>query len=435
VVPRETALPAARAKSELGRTCAQLRLFAALVEDGGWVDARIDHGDPARRPAPRPDLRSMLRPLGPVAVFPPANFPLAFSVAGGDTAAALAGGNPVVVKAHPGHPVTSEICGLAVRAAVAACGFDDGVFSLLFDHGFAVGTALVAHPAIRAVGFTGSYAGGRALMDIAAARPVPIPVFAEMGSVNPVVVTAPALAARGGPIAEALAASLLLGGGQFCTRPGMIVVEGAAPGFAARLRELLLAAPALPMLTPGIAQRYRAAVAERAARPGVATALVAAGPGNTGCPALHTVDAERFLADPALRGEVFGPCALLVAARDRAEVLAVLAALPGQLAASLWIEADDAGAAALLAALERCAGRVVRDGVPTGVEVAPAMVHGGPYPATSDGRSSAVGTAAILRFVRRVCYQDLPEALLPPALQSGNPLGVWRSVDGTPTAP
>ncbi|MBL8300558.1 MAG: aldehyde dehydrogenase (NADP(+)) [Rhodanobacteraceae bacterium] len=433
LVPLETALPAARASGELGRTLGQLRLFADVVEEGSWVDARIDHANPQRQPLPKPDIRSMRRPLGPVVVFGASNFPLAFSVAGGDTASALAAGCPVIVKAHPAHPATSERAGAAVAAAVARCGFPPGTFSLLFDAGHAVGAALVRHPAICAAAFTGSTAGGRALMDLAAARPRPIPVFAEMGSINPVFVLPAALAARSSAIAEQLHASVQQGVGQFCTSPGVIVVPQGSDGDALRasLQERFAASAAATMLTAAIAQRHATGAAHLARCEGVSALVAPAQPDGMAQPCLFEVDAARFIADAALQEEVFGPTSLLVRVADTAQALALAAALPGQLTATLIADAgDNASAAALVDVLSNVAGRVLMNGVPTGVEVCAAMVHGGPYPASSAAQSTSVGTAAIERFARRVCYQNLPDALLPPALQEANPLQISRLVDG-----
>lgn len=432
-VPLETALPAARANGELGRTVGQLRLFAALVEEGSWVDARIDHADAQRQPLPRPDVRSLRRALGPVVVFGASNFPLAFSVAGGDTASALAAGCPVIVKAHPAHPATSERAGAAIAAAVARCGFPAGTFSLLFDAAHAVGAALVRHPAVRAVAFTGSTAGGRALMDIAAARAAPIPVFAEMGSINPVFVLPAALAARRDLIADQLHGSVLQGVGQFCTSPGVIVVPRGADGDALcdALRTRFAASSAGAMLTAAIARRHAEGAAQLAARSGVTSLVAPAQHEGLAQPNLFEVDAARFLGDAVLQDEVFGPTSLLVRVRDAAQMQHVAASLPGQLTATVMAdEADEPAAAALIEALTWHAGRVLMNGVPTGVEVCAAMVHGGPYPASSDAGSTSVGTAAIERFTRRVCYQNVPDALLPQALQEANPLNIARLVDG-----
>jgi NADP-dependent aldehyde dehydrogenase len=434
----ETALPAARIRGELGRTCGQLRMFAALVREGSWVDARIDRAQPARQPLPKPDVRSMLRALGPVAVFGPSNFPLAFTVAGGDTASALAAGSPVVVKAHSAHPGTSELAGLAIVEAARACGMPEGVFSLLFGDGPTVGQALVRHPAIRAVGFTGSQAAGRALMDLAAARSEPIPVFAEMGSLNPVVILPGALAARGAAIAEGLHASVTVGVGQFCTNPGLVLVEAgpAAEAFAAELAARLAATAPGTMLYADLRAAYAAGVGRLAERGGVEALALSdldEGPGRCrATAALFRADAATFLADDALREEVFGPATLLVSCRDAAERERVVRALEGHLTATVHGEPEElAQHGELLALLETKAGRIVINGFPTGVEVCPSMVHGGPYPAASDARFTSVGTRAIARFARPVCYQGFPDAALPPELQDANPLGIARLVDGT----
>ncbi len=425
---RETNLPRARLEGERARTCGQLRLFAALVREGSWVDARIDPALPDRKPLPRPDLRRMLRPLGPVAVFGASNFPLAFSVAGGDTASALAAGNPVVVKAHPAHPATSALAGAAVTRAVAACGLPAGTFALVHGAGPDVGLALVRAPEIAAVGFTGSQRAGRALFDAAAARPSPIPVFAEMSSANPVFVLPGALRERGAALAEGLAGSFTLGVGQFCTKPGL-VVGVASPewdAFGAALAARARAVPAAPMLHPGIAENFARGVAAVSAVEWLA--------GAPGPAYVARTDAATFLATPALAHEVFGPFTLLITARDAAELRSLAAALEGQLTATLHGTPEDLAAAADLAALlAHKAGRVLCNGFPTGVEVAPAMQHGGPYPATTDTRFTSVGTAAIFRFARPVCYQNFPDALLPAALQNANPLGLLRLVDGQPT--
>lgn len=439
VVPAETGLPEARVRSELGRTTGQLRLFAEVVEEGSWVDARIDPALPDRLPQPRPDLRSMLQALGPVAVFGASNFPLAFSVAGGDTASALAAGCPVVVKAHPAHPATSELVGRAIVAAAQALNLPEGVFSLLFDEGIEVGQALVRHPAIRAVGFTGSLRAGRALMDIAAARPVPIPVYAEMGSVNPVVVLPGALAARAEAIADGLAASLMLGNGQFCTCPGLVLaLDGADYAvLRAHLVERVNSAPVAPMLGAGIARGYREGVADMASRPGV---VRLAGGRETGCdavgvcagaPTLLETTGAVMLERPDLAHEVFGPATLLVRCASAEELIAIVALLDGQLTATVHAQVSELSAwPRLVRLLASKAGRVLFGGYPTGVEVCHSMVHGGPYPAASDARATSVGSAAMLRFARPVCFQDWPDELLPPALQSANPLRLVRMVNG-----
>jgi 2,5-dioxopentanoate dehydrogenase len=432
-VPRETGLPSARIGGELTRTQFQLRLFADLIEEGSWIDARIDHGDPKRTPLPKPDVRSLLQPLGPVAIFAASNFPLAFSVAGGDTVSALAAGCPVVVKAHPSHPATSERVGLAIRAAVAELGLPAGVFSLLFDAGHLIGVSLVRHPAIRAVGFTGSTTGGRALADLAATRMQPIPVYAEMGSSNPVFVLPHALQNRTVEIATMLHASVMQGVGQFCTCPGIAVIPAGAAGDILRdqLRERFAQSQSAPMLNGGIAARYAASVAAGSTRHGVSVLTCGSAPAAQGAPALLEIDAKDWLADPSLHEEIFGPAMILVRSADDAGQLSFAAHLHGQLTATIFADIDDQDMSTqLLPLLARIAGRVLMNGVPTGVEVCHAMVHGGPYPATSDGRSTSVGTAAITRFVRPVCYQNIPQALLPPELRDGNPLGIWRLLDG-----
>ncbi len=437
----ESGLPRARLEGERGRTIGQLKLFADLLREGSWRDVRSDGALPERVP-PRPDLRYSLIGLGPVAVFGASNFPLAFSVAGGDTAAALAAGCPVVAKAHPAHPGTSELVGRAVQLALRECGLPAGVFALLTGSGNELGVALVRHPAIQAVGFTGSRQGGLALMAVAAARPQPIPVYAEMSSVNPVFLLPRALAARADAIAAGFVASLTTGVGQFCTNPGLVLgVEG--PDFARFSAAALAAlAPVAPgaMLTPGIAANYRRGVATLAAHAGVtvlagapATPADPADPVQTcaGAPALFATTAATFLTDRALADEVFGPAALLIACRDVAQMRQVAQSLEGQLTATLQMDQGDLeDARLLLPVLERKVGRILANGFPTGVEVASAMVHGGPFPATSDSRSSSVGSAAILRFLRPVSYQNLVQELLPEALRDGNPLAIWRRRDG-----
>jgi 2,5-dioxopentanoate dehydrogenase len=425
----ETALPLVRLKGEVARTSNQLRLFAAVTEEGSWVMARIDTADPARTP-PKPDVRSMLRPLGPVVVFGASNFPLAFSVAGGDTASALAAGNPVIVKAHAAHPATGELVGQIVSTAIANSGFPAGTFSLLFDRGHAVGSALVQHPEVRAVGFTGSFRGGRALMDLVARRAEPIPIYAEMGSTNPVFILPGALAERGDELAAGLHGSFTLGGGQFCTKPGLVFLgEENATGFTAKLRAAVNGGPAFSLLTEGIASVYSK---EIAARTPLKTASGAAPSGGFGAEAtlLETTYAG-FVADAHLTEEVFGPATLLVRCHDTAEMLAATRALKGHLTATvLGTEQDLARNPELLQILETKVGRVLFNGFPTGVEVGHAMVHGGPYPATSDGRSTSVGSLAIYRFCRPVCYQGMPQSALLPALQDENPEAIHRLWNG-----
>jgi NADP-dependent aldehyde dehydrogenase len=432
----ETGLPRPRLEGELARTTGQLRLFAEVVEEGSWVDARIDEALPERKPLPRPDVRSMLRPLGPVVVFGASNFPLAFSVAGGDTASAFAAGNPVIVKAHPAHPGTSEVAGRAIGRAVAKCTLPGGVFALLFDHGTEVGTALVQHPAIQAVAFTGSASGGQALMRLAAARPQPIPCYAEMGSTNPLFVLPGALRERGVELAKGLQTSFTLGSGQFCTKPGLVFVPRQEAGeFLDALRSGVSALGANGMLTPAIAERYNAAVTERRGR-GKAEWVAGfedatAGDAATGGAAVFSVPLADFAANHELEEEIFGPTTLLIHYGEPRELIEVAKRLHGHLTATIHGTEDDLRQAAeLVSALETKVGRLLFNGYPTGVEVCHAMVHGGPFPATSDSRTTSVGTRAIIRFARPVCYQDFPDASLPVELRRGNPLGIQRMVNG-----
>jgi 2,5-dioxopentanoate dehydrogenase len=420
----ETSLPAARMHSELGRTCAQLVMFAQLVEEGSWVDARIDRADPERKPLPKPDVRSMLRPLGPVAVFGASNFPLAFSVAGGDTASALAAGCPVIVKAHPSHPGTAELAGRAIREAVRECSLPEGTFSLLFDAGYEVGIALVRHPAIRAVGFTGSRKGGFAIMQAAAERHVPIPVYAEMGSVNPFLVLPGAMHERATEIAAGLHAAVTMGVGQFCTNPGLVIIDDseASERFLIQLQEKMTSTAPAAMLNGGICAAYHEGLATLGSIPGVELRTIAppAG-GRTAIPALFVTDQKTFLADSRLHAEIFGPATLVVRCSSSDAMGEVIRLLEGQL--TVTVHASDEDLAAhhqLLPLLEAIAGRIVFNGYPTGVEVGPAIVHGGPYPATSDGRSTSVGTRAIERFTRPVAWQDAPPAVLPDELRIEN---------------
>ncbi|RKU04203.1 aldehyde dehydrogenase (NADP(+)) [Burkholderia sp. Nafp2/4-1b] len=431
----ETGLPRARIEGERGRTVGQLRMFADVVRAGDYLEARIDPAQPARQPAPRPDLRLRHIALGPVAVFGASNFPLAFSVAGGDTASALAAGCPVIVKAHPAHPGTSELVGLAVQQAVKTCGMPEGTFSLLFDSGIEIGQGLVREPRIKAVGFTGSRHAGTALVAIASARAEPIPVYAEMSSINPVLLFPNALDARGEAIAQQFVQSLTLGAGQFCTNPGLIfAVDGPAlERFIAAAAERLAQAPAATMLTPGIHRAFERSVDAFAQHPQVRTVARTHAPtgANQGHGGLFSTSAEAFRESKALHEEAFGAASLIVRCPDLDTMLELIESLEGQLTAAIHIdEADYAAARTLLPALERRAGRVLVNGFGTGVEVAHAMVHGGPYPSTSDGRSTSVGSLAIRRFLRPVCYQDLPDALLPDALKASNPLGINRLLDG-----
>jgi NADP-dependent aldehyde dehydrogenase len=418
----ECGLPRGRLEGELGRTMNQLRMFAAVVRDGGFLDLRIDPALPDRKPAPRPDLRLRNVALGPVAVFGASNFPLAFSVAGGDTASALAAGCPVIVKGHNAHPGTSELAGRAVQQAVTALGLPPGVFALVFGSGIEIGQALVAHPAIKAVGFTGSRSGGLALVGVAQARAKPIPVYAEMSSVNPVVLLPAALAARGAQIGAAFVSALTLGAGQFCTNPGVVLaVDG--PGldtFLSAAAAALAAAPAATMLTPGIFESYCGGVATLSTHAAVETLAVgAAGEALQGRAGLFSTTADAFGRDSALQAEVFGAASLVVRCPDVARVRELIEVMEGQLTIAIHADAaDHAAVRTLLPACERKAGRIVFNGFGTGVEVAHAMVHGGPYPATSDNRFTSVGSLAIRRFLRPVCYQDMPAELLPASLSA-----------------
>jgi NADP-dependent aldehyde dehydrogenase len=434
----ETNLPRARLEGERGRTTGQLRLFAQVVRQGDFLGVRVDPALPERKPLPRADIRQRKIPLGPVAVFGASNFPLAFSAAGGDTASALAAGCPVIVKAHPSHPGTSELAAGAIADAAKACGLPEGVFSHLSGPSNELGAALVCDPRVKAVGFTGSRAGGLALMKLAASRHEPIPVYAEMSSVNPVVLLPAALKARAEALAAGFAASLTLGVGQFCTNPGFVfAMEG--PDLD---RFVAIAADAIGKATPGrmlsraICANYGAGVARLGSHPRVSQIARVAAEESLAGAALFQVSAGDLMAHRALGEEVFGPSAIVVRCRDLAELAAAVNGLEGQLTATMHLDAEDhADAAVLLPILEKKAGRVLANGWPTGVEVSPAMVHGGPFPATSDTRTTSVGTLAIERFLRPVCYQDIPGDLLAPELADGNPLALRRMIDGKFAAP
>ncbi|HCE6623387.1 aldehyde dehydrogenase (NADP(+)) [Pseudomonas aeruginosa] len=433
----ETGLPRARVEGERGRTVGQLCLFAAVVREGSFLDARIDPALPERKPLPRVDLRLRNIALGPVAVFGASNFPLAFSVAGGDTASALAAGCPVIVKAHSAHPGTAELVGRAVQKAVDDCGLPEGVFSLLFDSGRDVGQGLVADRRIKAVGFTGSRTGGTALMHIAAARPEPIPVYAEMSSINPVILMPHALTERGADIGKAFVASLTMGAGQFCTNPGLVIaIEGEGlEAFIAGASDALSNAAAQTMLSPGIFRSYCQGVTALQSHPSV-TALAAgrAGETNQGQAALFSTSASDFLAHHELREEVFGAASLIVRCQNITQVQQVIKALEGQLIAALHIAGGDhILAQGLIPTLELKVGRILVNGFGTGVEVCHAMVHGGPFPATSDSRTTSVGSLAISRFLRPVSYQDLPQELLPVALRDANAYGIRQRINGVLT--
>ncbi len=413
---QETGLPEARLQGERGRTTGQLRLFASHIEKGDYLDRRHDEALPDRQPLPRPDLKLVQRPIGPVAVFGASNFPLAFSTAGGDTAAALAAGCPVVVKGHSAHPGTSEIVAQAIDAAIKACGLHPGVFSLIQGGKRDVGTSLVQHPLIKAVGFTGSLAGGRALFDLCAARPEPIPFFGELGSVNPMFLLPQALAARGAEIAKGWVGSLTMGAGQFCTNPGIAVAMAGpdADAFVASAEAGLSGVDAQTMLTDGIAEAYRSGATRIEKSAGVQQVLTTTCDLRNATPYLFATDGKTWLANEELGEEVFGPLGLVVKVSDFDQMLEIARSLQGQLTCTLHLDEGDAGQARdLLPIIERKAGRLLANGYPTGVEVCDAMVHGGPYPASTNFGATSVGTMAIRRFLRPVCYQNMPAGVLP----------------------
>lgn len=413
---RETGLPEARLEGERGRTVAQLRTFADHIRSGAHVDHRHDAALPDREPAPRPDLQLFQRPIGPVAIFGASNFPLAFSSAGGDTAAALAAGCPVVVKGHPAHPGIADLIAQAFEAAIKATNVHPGVFSQINDGGHIVGETLVKHPLIRAVGFTGSLRVGRILFDMAATRPDPIPFFGELGSINPMFVLPAAAAARSDQIAAGWAGSLTMGAGQFCTNPGIAVML-AGPDqarFAQSATQALADVAPQIMLTKGIAQAFERGCADIANEPDVEALHRSDNVGHAAGPQLFTTTASSWLSQSALQEEVFGPLGIIVVAKDMDEMRSVALALQGQLTCTLHLDASDAeDAKSLVPILERKAGRLLANGFPTGVEVCDSMVHSGPYPATTNFGATSVGTMAIRRFLRPVCYQNMPSDLLP----------------------
>ncbi len=431
----ETGLPVARIEGERIRTVNQLKLFAALLREGSWVDARIDTALPERTPVPKPDLRFMHIPLGPVAVFGASNFPLAFSVAGGDTVSALAAGCTVVVKAHPAHPATSAIVGRVIQSAARKTDMPDGVFSLLFDNGIDAGLQLVKNPLIKAVGFTGSYKAGKALYDIAVSRPEPIPVYAEMGSTNPVFILPEAMKKRGHEIAAAYSAAVTLGVGQFCTNPGLLIYQSNDDNFKQSLKSAFEKTSGGVMLTPTILNAYKTGVQQHLAIVGVEQlALSGSGPSieaNIALPVLLTADSNIFSNNPQLSEEIFGPTGMIIPVNSKKEILDIAENLSGHLTATVHgsneelIEYKE-----LLDILEQKAGRVIVNGFPTGVEVCSAMVHGGPFPSTTDSRTTSVGTAAIYRFTRPVCYQNMPQSLLPAELKDKNMLSIDRLING-----
>ncbi|RYY71592.1 MAG: aldehyde dehydrogenase (NADP(+)) [Chitinophagaceae bacterium] len=434
----ESGLPKARIEGERMRTVNQLKMFAALLKEGSWIDARIDTALPERTPLPRPDIRFMHIGIGPVAVFGASNFPLAFSVAGGDTASAFAAGCPVIVKAHPAHPATSALVGKAIQRAAINTGMPDGVFSLLFDKGIDGGIQLVKHPLIKAVGFTGSFKAGKALFDEAARRPEPIPVYAEMGSTNPVFILPKAMKERGGQIAAGYSAAVTMGIGQFCTNPGMLIHQKTADDFTQSLKTEFEKMAGGVMLTPGILNAYNAGVQHRIATHGVeqlATSTSQAGTGNNwATPVLLKTDQNIFSKNDQLGEEVFGPTAIVVSVDSKEAMLDIAKNLHGHLTATVHGDSEELIAYKdLLDILEQKVGRLIINGFPTGVEVCNAMVHGGPFPSTTDSKTTSVGTAAIYRFTRPVCYQNMPQEMLPSALQNKNLLGIYRLVNGEHT--
>ena len=412
----ETGLPEARLQGERGRTVGQLRLFATHILAGDYLDRRYDEALPDRTPLPRPDLRMMQRPIGPVAVFGASNFPLAFSTAGGDTAAALAAGCPVVVKGHSAHPGTGEIIAEAILAAIKSCGIHPGVFSMIQGGRRDVGTSLVQHPLINAVGFTGSLGGGRALFDLCTSRPDPIPFFGELGSVNPMFLMPEATGARGEAIAAGWAGSLTMGAGQFCTNPGIaVVIDGPdADAFTAAAKAALEPIGSQTMLTDGIAEAYRSGRDQIAATAGVQELLTSTCDLRNATPYLFETTGENWMANHVLGEEVFGPLGMIVRVKDADEMLQVAHSLVGQLTCTIHMDDSDAALAGkLLPVIERKAGRLLVNGFPTGVEVSDTMVHGGPYPASTNFGATSVGTMSIRRFLRPVCYQNVPASILP----------------------
>lgn len=434
VAMEETNLPEARLNGELSRTIFQLNSYGDAAAQGDWLEARIDTAIPDRKPAPRPDLRKMLVPLGPVVVFGASNFPFAYSTAGGDTACAFAAGCPVIVKAHPAHARTSELVAEAILQAARASGMPEGIFTHIHGSAFETGEALVMHPRTKAVGFTGSLAGGRALFDMASRRQEPIPVFAEMGSINPVFLLPEKIKTDAGAVAKMYAASITQGVGQFCTNPGIIFgVEGEdLQHFIGVLAGELKSIPPGHMLHKGIAKSYAEKRAAALQQKEVTTEAVSATEAEElqGVPTLASASAAAFLNNPVLHQEVFGPYSIIVKCRDMDEMLLVARHTEGQLTSTLMATEDDIRQnEALYHRVQELCGRIVINGVPTGVEVSLAMQHGGPYPATTDSRFTSVGPDGIKRFARPLCLQNVPDACLPAELQNSNPLGIWRTVN------
>ena len=431
----ETGLPLARLTGERARTCNQVKHFADVLRDGSWLDATIDTAEPQRQPLPKPDLRRTARPIGPVVVFGAGNFPFAYGACGGDTASALAAGNPVVVKAHERHPGTNELFAHAMLAALRECDLPPEIFGLVQGPGATVGQALVKHPTTQAVGFTGSQRAGRTLFDIAAARPQPIPVFAEMGSVNPIVLLPSALTECAETIAAGLAQSITMGAGQFCTKPGLVFVLDGTPtdNFIAQLTKHIAAIPPSTMLAADMRRNFCSITDGFAKLRGVKTHSAGDASGFAAMsPRLYETDSATWRANVALHEEAFGPGAVLVRCSDIADLMAAVALAGGNLTATIHAGSTDLATDVryLLSMLEQQAGRVVFNGFPTGVEVCAAMIHGGPYPATTAPATTSVGALAIQRFVRPVSFQNVPDALLPVELQNANPRGIWRTING-----
>lgn len=432
---QESGLPIGRFKGERGRTCGQLRMFAQLVEEGSWVEAKIDEALPDRKPLPRVDIRNMLQPLGPVVIFGASNFPLAFSTAGGDTASALAAGCPVIVKAHPSHPGTNALVSEAIAKALQKCNLPAGIYSTLYDNGYSTGSDLVQHPDITAVGFTGSEAGGKALMDLAANRENPIPVYAEMGSTNPVFILPEKLKNEVDSLPNTIAGSVNMGVGQFCTNPGLLFVQESEnlSEFSSNLEKAFENLDAFTMLNEGIYKNYIQKRGDALDTEGVVSIKTKNEEKDTlkAPPAIAKVTYDEFCKNPNLHEEIFGPFTLMVICKNKSEMISLAQNIKGQLTSTfLGTENDLNENKDIIDIVSDRVGRVVFNGVPTGVEVGHAMHHGGPFPASSNGRYTSVGTGAIKRFARPVAWQNCPDFLLPDALKNNNPLGIWRQVNG-----
>jgi len=434
----ETGLPEARLMAERDRTINQLNLFASWIKEGSWVDARIETANPDRKPLPKSDIRSMHKALGVVGVFGSSNFPFAFSTAGGDTVSALAAGCTVVIKAHPAHPGTGELVAKAILRAVKKCNIPDGTFTMVHGASTAVGLAIVRHPLVTAIGFTGSFRGGKALFDEANSRPIPIPVYAEMSSTNPVFILPRILQQKGNTIAKELAASVTLGVGQYCTNPGLVFVQNTSDGneFTQSLSKQFEDAQTGVMLSSGIQNNYQRGIdkLKQVDEVQVLASGKVSGSELQGVAYVLQSSVTNFLNHHELEEEVFGPSTVTLMAEDKNQILMAANKLGGHLTASIHGTPEDlADYAELIPILEKKAGRLIINEYPTGVEVCHSMVHGGPFPATSDSRTTSVGTSSITRFSRPVCYQNFPDVLLPDELKQDNPLGIWRLVNGERT--